>query len=239
MAKQGANPIMRTFFFALILSIFVIAESMPAAYAQEFYGRRLCSYPQFTCIKVKRSATWNKMFPNAYTREIVMRLNRTNGPLNARNWIVVPTNLKKINYLDLAPFPLKIPPPKEKLVVVNLPAQAFAAYDTTGAMIHWGPISAGRDWCQDIHHPCRTAVGNFRVFNKEGPDCESQTFPVNPIEPRSKMPYCMYFFKGFALHGASLPGFHASHGCVRLFNDDAKWLNKHFTEIGTRIIVIN
>ncbi|MCX7124554.1 MAG: L,D-transpeptidase, partial [Gammaproteobacteria bacterium] len=41
----------------------------------------------------------------------------------------------------------------------------------------------------------------------------------------------------FALHGSTLPGYNASHGCVRLFFDDAKWLNQDFLNIGTRVTV--
>ena len=59
------------------------------------------------------------------------------------------------------------------------------------------------------------------------------------------MPYCMHFFRGYALHGSEVvPGFRDSHGCVRLFIEDAKWLNEEFIIvpraggiIGTRVIV--
>ena len=60
------------------------------------------------------------------------------------------------------------------------------------------------------------------------------------------MPYCMFFHKGFALHGSDdIPGYRASHGCVRMFTRDAKWLNEEFVEIssernnflGTKVVV--
>jgi lipoprotein-anchoring transpeptidase ErfK/SrfK len=39
----------------------------------------------------------------------------------------------------------------------------------------------------------------------------------------------MYFHNGFALHGSyEVPGYNASHGCVRIFVNDAKWLNQDF-----------
>lgn len=44
------------------------------------------------------------------------------------------------------------------------------------------------------------------------------------------MPWCMYFHGGFALHGSyEVPGFNASHGCIRMFVPDAEWLNQEFT----------
>lgn len=46
------------------------------------------------------------------------------------------------------------------------------------------------------------------------------------------MPYCMYFHKGFALHGSDdIPGYRASHGCIRMFTQDAKWLNEEFVSV--------
>ncbi len=58
------------------------------------------------------------------------------------------------------------------------------------------------------------------------------------------MPYCMHFFMGYALHGSDqVPGYAASHGCVRMFIEDARWLNEEFIDVagpqqlGTRIII--
>ena len=61
------------------------------------------------------------------------------------------------------------------------------------------------------------------------------------------MPYCMYFHKGVALHGSEdIPGYRASHGCIRMFTRDAKWLNENFVEssnaernhnLGTKVVV--
>ena len=59
------------------------------------------------------------------------------------------------------------------------------------------------------------------------------------------MPYCMHFWRGIALHGSEeVPGYSASHGCVRLFIQDARWLNEEFVDlpgaggkIGTRVII--
>jgi len=49
----------------------------------------------------------------------------------------------------------------------------------------------------------------------------------------------MYFHGGFALHGSyEVPGFNASHGCVRLFVPDAEWLNQDFTAGGQKVMVI-
>ncbi len=212
-------------------------DQPPPKSKQVYYGKHLCAYPDFTCISVKRGDSWKKLFPNKREREIVKRLNRTNISLHYRSWIVVPKDLKNINHLDLAPFPSTVNTGGKRMVVVNLGLQAFGAYDADGNLVHWGPVSGGRDWCGDVGRPCRTATGEHKVIGKQGPECESATFPVE-TNGGAPMPYCMHYFRGFALHGSTLPGYHASHGCIRLFYDDAKWLNKHFTRVGTKVVVM-
>jgi len=72
----------------------------------------------------------------------------------------------------------------------------------------------------------------FRVYNKEDHKCVSDIFPIG--KGGAKMPWCMFFYKGFALHGSDdIPGYRASHGCVRMFIRDAEWLNKNFVDIST------
>ncbi len=230
---------------SLLPALLLLAWSNQAAFAEEeeiygaqskYYGAHLCGYPEFKCITVKSGDTWEKLFPNERQREIVKRLNRTNTPLGYRRWIVVPTNIAEVNHLDLSPFPDTIKTNGKKLLIVNLGLHAFGAYNEEGRLVHWGPVSGGKGWCPDIKHYCNTAVGTFQVIQKEGPKCVSPKYPVE-TGGGAPMPWCMHYYRGFALHGSTLPGFHASHGCIRLFKDDAKWLNQHFLDIGTPVIV--
>lgn len=97
----------------------------------------------------------------------------------------------------------------------------------------WGPISSGKDYCSDIGRSCKIKTGIFYVFNKQDKRCKSRVFPVG--RGGAKMPYCMFYYKGYALHGShEVPGYRASHGCVRLFTRDAKWLNQNFVELSTK-----
>lgn len=207
-----------------------------SAQAGRYYGQNLCGYPGFKCVKVKRGDTWERLFPDSRERAMVMRLNRTNMPVKYRSWIVVPTNLRSLNNLALSPFPMHRNTGGKKLILVNLTDQAFGAYDTNGQLVHWGPISGGKGYCPDVGRACNTATGNFAIYRKQGPECISSKFPIE-TDGGAPMPYCMHFNGGFALHGSTLPGYNASHGCVRLFFEDAEWLNKHFATIGTRVIV--
>lgn len=223
---------------ALILSISYasLAEDETQDSPKQYYGADLCQHQGFKCVKVSSRSRWDKMFPNLRERELVKRLNRTNMPLYMRKWIVVPTNLQQITHMDIAPFSLHTDTGGHKLIVIDLSLHAFGAYEADGKLAHWGPISGGKDYCKDIKGPCKTITGDFKITRKDTAECTSGAFPVD-TEGGAPMPYCMHFYKGYALHASTLPGYHGSHGCVRLFYDDAKWLNQHFTRVGTRVLV--
>lgn len=198
-----------------------------SSHAAPYFGTGLCAYPQYECIKIGHGQNWTNLFPDETQRDLVQRLNRSYNSIWLGKEIVVPRNLSKITLLDISPFPLEIPD-KEKQVIVDQDKLAWAAYDQ-GQQIKWGPIASGRDKCPDSANACKTMTGVFRFFSKENQNCRSDVYPIG--KGGAKMPYCMYFHKGFALHGSDdMPGFRASHGCVRLFVRDAKWLNEEFVE---------
>lgn len=221
-----------------ILAALICCWMLPATAdnAPQYYGESLCGYKGFKCVQVKPGDTWEKLFPDARERELVKRLNRTNMAIYHRKWIVVPTNMKELDITALSPFPDHIPAPGQKLIVVNLAWQAFGAYDQYGYLVHWGPMSGGKGYCNDINRPCTTVTGNYNVIRKQGASCVSNKFPVN-TDGGAPMPFCMHFYRAYALHGSTLPGYHASHGCVRLFFEDAQWLNNDFADIGTRVVI--
>lgn len=220
------------------------SQSTQAAAPRERYQDILCDSGEYECITVKRGESWEKLFPDAKQRDIVRRLNRLNIRLWAGMRIAVPDNLEEIGILDISPFDKSIDTRGQKLIIVDLSKQAWAAYDKSGDLAHWGPASGGRDYCPDINGPCNTIEGVFAVFNKKDQHCKSGSFPVDR-GGGSPMPYCMFFHAGFAIHGSyEVPGYNASHGCVRVYKKDAKWLNEEFVELpehqfddGTEVIV--
>lgn len=234
----------------IILSSTVCFTSLCAlsSYAEapnsRYYGTGLCNNPQFECIKIQRGDSWNSLFPDEKDRDLVQRINRTYNHLWAGKVIVVPKNLKELTLLDLSPFPRYMDTHNEKQVIVDQDKLAWGAYDADGQLLNWGPIASGRDKCPDSRNSCRTMSGIFRIFSKENSRCKSDVYPVG--RGGAPMPYCMYFHKGFAMHGSDdIPGYRASHGCVRMFTRDAKWLNEEFVDItnddterqGTKVIV--
>lgn len=206
-------------------------------YAKNF-NRNLCHTNGYDCFKVRYSDSWESLFPDSAKRYLVMRVNRMNIPLSSGMIIAVPRNLDNLEYMMLAPFPQTVEPSFNNLIVVSFKQHAFAAYERNGYLVHWGPVSAGRGWCEDINRACNTPHGSFYVYSRGDESCKSTKFPIP--KGGAPMPYCMFFYRGFAMHGGDLPGYHASHGCIRLFREDAEWLNKNFVEFGqfgTKVIV--
>jgi L,D-transpeptidase ErfK/SrfK len=218
----------------LIFSLVVVAF---IAFGDQ-YSKSLCNHSGYRCIKVGRGQSWERLWPDAQERRIVMRVNRMNTQLYSGLTIAVPDNLGNISHMDIAPFPGTIEPSARTSVIVDIDKQAFAAYDRAGYLIHWGPVSTAKGWCPDIQRNCNTPRGTFYFYSKGGSGCYSTIFPV-PYGG-APMPYCMYFYKGFAVHASELPGYNDSHGCIRLFYEDAQWLNRSFVELGhfgTRLVV--
>jgi L,D-transpeptidase ErfK/SrfK len=214
-----------------------------AASTSEHYGLGLCNKVGYKCIRMKRGTTWRRMFPDPRERDLAQRLNRSDTYLYRGRKIVIPNDFQTINLKNISPFPLKIKSPNEKLIIVNQNLLALAAYNPNGDLVFWGPLSSGKNYCPDIRRSCRTITGIYYVFNKKGYQCRSNMFPIG--RGGSHMPYCMFFYKGYALHGSKeVRGFRDSHGCVRLFTRDAKWLNENFIDVinssgnkGTKIVV--
>ena len=74
-----------------------------------------------------------------------------------------------------------------------------------------------------------TPSGHFRIYRKELMSW-SKPFQV-------WLPYASYFYGGDAFHQyPSVPGYPASHGCIRIFDRDAIVMY-HFATLGTRVAI--
>lgn len=211
---------------AIVAIISALGLTSTATAAQ--YGRHLCDQADYTCIKVARGQTWKSLFPDENDLMIVKKVNRMNTPLRVGMVIAVPKNLSKVKLLDLSPLPHQGNPSS---VMVDLSDLAWGAYDDNGKLINWGPVSGGKNYCPDVGRGCKTLTGSYTFYRKQGPGCVSSKFPV----PRggAPMPYCMHFSGGYAMHAsATVPGYNASHGCLRMFYEDAEWLNLNFVNVG-------
>ncbi|KTD17098.1 L,D-transpeptidase [Legionella jordanis] len=229
-----------------ILLLALILATTTAAWSHKRFGETLCNHPDYFCITIKPGETWANLFPDAQSRDIVRRVNRMNISLRPGIVIAVPKNLDRITIYDVSPFPRYIESDGEKTIYVSQDMLAWGAYDESGELIWWGPISSGADKCPGVIGGCTTPTGAYRIIRKQDIDCISTAFPrrADGDNGGAEMPYCMHFFRGYALHGSGeVPGYRASHGCIRLFTEDARWLNEEFIDIpggglrGTRVII--
>lgn len=226
-------------------AILYVLIAFSSAYAAE---KLSCNTEGYHCIKVKRGQSWQSLFPDEHDRSIVMRINHRNSDVWPGIVLYVPDNLAESTLLDYAPLPRTVQSEGEKVVVVDLSQHVWAAYDPGGVMLRWGPATGGRARCpNDEGSSCRTKEGEFRVYSLGTSNCVSSKFP----EPDggAPMPYCMFFNGGQALHGSpgGVVNANASHGCVRMFVQDAEWLRYDFIEPpiainnyrGTKVIVLS
>ncbi len=109
-------------------------------------------------------------------------------------------------------------------IVVSLADQRLYAYNGQ-QLVAWSNISSGR-----VGH--ETPTGTFVVTEKD-PDHHSNIYDNAP------MPFFMRLTdNGVGLHAGFLPGYPASHGCVRLPFSMAKELFQH-VESGTQVDIVS
>jgi hypothetical protein len=236
---------MKLFYTLIITLLSLIVQSN--SWAVKRFGEALCESPDYFCTKVKAGESWESLFVNPEERDIIKRVNRMNIHLRPGMTVAVPKHIERLTIYDVAPFPRYIKPTGEKTIYVSQKQLAWGAYDAQGELIWWGPVSSGSAQCSEAMGGCKTPTGSFRVIRKQDIDCISTAFPIRPNGENGGaiMPFCMHFFRGFALHGSEvIPGFRDSHGCVRMFIEDALWLNEEFVEVpgeggvkGTRVVV--
>jgi hypothetical protein len=128
----------------------------------------------------------------------------------------------------------------ERQVVIDLSAQRASLIDQ-GRVVLCSPIASGKEgW--------RTPTGHFRIIAKDanhrsgsfgsvvdssGQVINGNATPSSPVprgahyEP-APMPYFMEFAPMVGMHAGRLPGYPASHGCVRMPHD---LVQKFYSEV--------
>lgn len=123
-----------------------------------------------------------------------------------------------------------------KVFIFNPNILRWGVYDESGNLVRTGHGVGGRYHCPDVGRRCKTPSGVFSIWNKAGAGFRSSRYPL----PRggAPMPYAMFFSKYYAIHGSNdVPNYNASHGCIRVYTSDARWLNQNFLNYGSTVIV--
>ncbi len=150
---------------------------------------------------------------NASSMRIALATNRTdNEHLAKMDSIVVPTDLSGDLEFYL-PFPLYIASLKDvkKIIYFSYPSQTFAAYEN-GELVYTGPTNMGS---KQNKTPTGLYYANWKA--------EETTSTFND-EWDLKWNFNVENKLGVGWHQYSLPGYPASHSCLRLQEKDARYL---------------
>lgn len=150
---------------------------------------------------------------DSLTKAIVCALNRIDANhLSRADSLVVPDIITD-DFLRYAPFPTECSSLKEipKCVLISYPLQAFAGYEN-GKLIRWGPVSLGK---QSTPTPLGLFYCNWKSRKT-----------ISTINPEWIMEWYINLDNrlGVSMHQYDLPGYPASHACVRLLKHDAVFL---------------
>lgn len=150
---------------------------------------------------------------------IIYALNRADkASVKKLDSLVIPSDFSGdlVYYL---PFPLHVSALEgvSKIIIFSYPTQAFAAYEN-GELVRTGPTNMGRK-------ADPTPTGLFFTNWK----AEKTTSTFND-EWELKWNFNIENKKGVGFHQYELPGYPASHSCLRLLEKDAKYLYKFADE---------
>lgn len=157
-------------------------------------------------------AAFSKKY-NEKERYAILALNRLDSKSKWNSdTLVVPAKIDT-TLMAYSPFPLQLDVLNEvkKFVVFSYPIQAYAVY-SNGTLVKWGPTSMGKKTAQ-------TDRGlMFANWKKK--------LAISTVKSEWKLPYNFNIHNthGIGWHQYDLPGYPASHSCLRLLMNDAIWL---------------
>lgn len=143
---------------------------------------------------------------------VVLKLNRINSNyLKKDSVVVIPQHPN--DWMALSPFPLTLSSAASipKIDLISQRVQAFGVYEY-GKLVRWGPVSTGK---------ASTPTASKLYFtNWKGKEVHS-SFSDEWI---LKWNFNLDNAEGIGMHQYTMPGYPASHSCVRMFGEDAEWL---------------
>lgn len=169
--------------------------------------------PKSISFHFENAKQWLNENSNNKQLQIIFAVNRTDKHHLAKmDSILVPGDLSG-DIVFYLPFPLEVPYliPVHKIIFFSYPTQTFAAYEN-GQLIYAGPTNMGRK-----NDP--TPTGLFFTNWK----AEKTTSTFND-EWDLRWNFNIANKAGVGWHQYELPGYPASHSCLRLQENDAKYL---------------
>ena len=169
--------------------------------------------PKNVSYTLESAKEWLKKNKSEENLEIALAVNRTDKENFVKmDSVIIPTDLSG-DIVFYLPFPLQVNflQNVDKIILFSYPTQTFAVYEN-GILIRTGPTNMGK-----AKNP--TPTGLFFTNWK----AEETTSTFND-EWELKWNFNVENKKGIGFHQYKLPGYPASHSCMRLQEKDAKFL---------------
>jgi hypothetical protein len=167
--------------------------------------------PKAVSYTLENPKKWLKTNKSAADLEIALAVNRTDKQFFTKmDSVIIPTDLSGDISFYL-PFPVEVPylEKVDKILFFSYPSQTFAAYEN-GILIYTGPTNMGRKTAQ-------TPTGLFFCNWKA-----EETISTVDDEWKLLWNFNIANKGGIGFHQYDMPGYPASHSCLRLHEKDAK-----------------
>ena len=169
--------------------------------------------PKAVTYTLENTKEWLKTNKDSANLEIAIAVNRTDKAFFTKmDSVIIPTDMSG----DIAfylPFPVEVPylADVDKILFFSYPTQTFAAYEN-GILTYTGPTNMGKK-----KNP--TPTGLFFCNWKA-----EETISTVDDEWKLLWNFNIANKGGIGFHQYDMPGFPASHSCLRLQEKDAKYL---------------
>ena len=167
--------------------------------------------PKAVTYTLENTKEWLKTNKDSANLEIALAVNRTDKVFFTKmDSVIIPTDLSGDISFYL-PFPVEVPYliNVDKILFFSYPTQTFAAYEN-GILIYTGPTNMGKKKYQ-------TPTGLFFCNWKA-----EETISTVDDEWKLLWNFNIANKGGIGFHQYDLPGYPASHSCLRLHEKDAK-----------------
>jgi len=170
----------------------------------------------FTAYPLKGVDTAVKAFKKKYSEPeqyVILALNRLDAKhIGRADTLIIPDKIDT-DLMVYSPYPAYVDAIKDlpKIIFFSYPVQAFGAYEH-GKLVYWGPSSMGAKI-----HPTPSGL---HFTNWKGRTV------ISTVNDEWKLNWNFNIANkdGVGWHEYDLPGYPASHSCLRLLADQAKWL---------------
>ena len=204
--------------FLIIISLFISCQNEKAVKKEHPIPERKYTKSQdFTySIWSLKNDSIRRIFKSKFSgSEIttIVSLNRIDkSTLSKADTLIVPDKFDD-DFLAYSPFPYTIKNLFDvpKIAIFSYPIQAYGLYEY-GELVKWGPTSLG----SKVY---KTPTGLF-FSNWKGEEVQSTV----DDEWILRWNFNIENHDGVGWHQYELPGYPASHSCLRLLENDAKWM---------------